>query len=151
MSPSPAEQTWCWACDERIDDHICDLCAAPQFTPDHQQHTGVYVAEAACGLFKIGVSTTHVPTRVATLRRSSATPIALVAVLWGASFAVERFLHQMFCEQRDPNFAKAEGLSAHTEWFWPTPGLLRLVDGDTVAFAGESWDEMLRRWPRCRG
>lgn len=134
----------CWACGEPCPvDEPCKWCDAPAW-PDAGGPGGVYILHADCGLVKIGYSG-QVINRTAALVAQAARRgqhVTVVSGLPGAGRNVERFLHDKFCETRDSREARALGLPAPTEWFWPTPALRRLVAGEEFIPWESPWTEV---------
>lgn len=137
----------CWACEEGVIhwglDHACNRCAAPAWEAGPAEG-GVYVLKAVdCGLYKIGYSRRSLRARVRALQEQSDDVLQYAAVLWAASAKVERWLHGIFADVRDESTAVDAGLACHTEWFWPTPTLQRLIQGDYFMRNGEAWENTL--------
>ena len=129
----------CWACAEGFIAASCDVCGAPAWHEDAAAAAGVYVLAAECGMYKIGWSGFGVARRVAALQKEGHERFVVVCVLYAASEHVERWLHGVFGDVRDPSMARAWGLPCHTEWFWPTPSLHRLI-AETEFIRGQPWE-----------
>lgn len=129
VCPVPAASTsasgFCWACGESIPDLVpCGHCGAPFWLPNDGP-SGVYIVQdRRSEMVKIGFSTS-IPMRLGNF----GSRVSHVRPLWGATVAVERWLHLTFSASRDPAGAHRLGLPAHTEWFWPTEALRRLAAG----------------------
>ena len=136
----------CWACDYEplVPEPACEYCGAPVCISDGRP--SVYVLAAACGLWKVGISV-NVPARLKQLRSEAwrgSRDFQLLVVVPGAGREVERWLHSLLRDVRDPGWARAEGLPSHTEWFWPTPTLRRMVAGlEFVHPGGAVWEDAL--------
>jgi hypothetical protein len=59
--------------------------------------------------------------------------IAVDGVVLGATYEVEQWLHRFFGDVRDINTARDEQLPHPSEWFWPTPALELMLDGEPFA------------------
>ena len=138
--PVPPRLTPCWACAVPTYLHSgCPDCGAPPWTQTHGPD-GVYVIQALCGLTKVGYST-KVAQRVHAIALESRQSLTTLAVLWGASMHVEKWLHSVLEDTRDRNAARDHGLAYQTEWFWPTPALRRLATGLEHMRDGVLWED----------
>lgn len=119
----------------------CWYCGAPpwsgfvesRWTVDDRP--GVYVLATDVGMYKIGMSQRGVAGRVEHLiGRAARSGVRCWLEFWlpGASPAIERWLHQTLADTRDRSWARAELLPHPSEWFWPTPALRALADGDWI-------------------
>lgn len=134
--------TYCWACAAWCDpDRACPECGAPAWREDSNRADGVYVIRAECGLVKIGFSTRSVDDRLLELKRKAHEPLEVLCILRAANSDVERWLHDMFADIRDPNWARGERLPNPTEWFWPSPSIDRLCAETEFLRDGRPWEE----------
>lgn len=122
----------CWACGaQRFRHQVCSFCTAPPWI-SAAGPGGVYLLQDyASGLLKIGYSQ-DVLKRAQTF--ADAGDIHLGGALWGATRAVEKWLHIVMETSRDERAARRFALPAPTEWFRPTSDVIDLMCGMTVEY-----------------